>query len=93
MSASGSHRARKKKKVEFAPSTRNESTKNIVTVEKSGRDSQPEFPLVAFLWPGRGTTSQWIILPLILIAVGLFRWTTGLWGYSGKSVMTPFGHC
>ncbi|KAL8836100.1 MAG: hypothetical protein Q9170_003048 [Blastenia crenularia] len=29
------------------------------------------------------STSQWIILPLILMAVGLFKWVTGFWGYSG----------
>ncbi|KAF2806805.1 ALG6, ALG8 glycosyltransferase [Mytilinidion resinicola] len=44
---------------------------------------KPAFPLVAFLWPAKGTVSQWVILPLMLMAVGLFRWTTGFWGYSG----------
>ncbi|KAF2498605.1 ALG6, ALG8 glycosyltransferase [Lophium mytilinum] len=44
---------------------------------------KPAFPLVAFLWPAKGTVSQWVTLPLILMAVGLFRWTTGFWGYSG----------
>jgi alpha-1,3-glucosyltransferase len=43
----------------------------------------PAFPLAAFLWPARGTVSQWELLPLILMAVGLFRWAAGLWGYSG----------
>lgn len=43
----------------------------------------PTFPLAAFLWPARGSVSQWEILPLILMAVGLFRWAAGLWGYSG----------
>jgi len=43
----------------------------------------PEFPLEAFLWPAKTSTSQWILLPLILMSVGLFRWTAGFWGYSG----------
>lgn len=46
---------------------------------------KPTYPLAAFLWPARGSTSQWEILPLILMVVGLFRWAAGLWGYSGKS--------
>ena len=45
----------------------------------------PSFPLVAFLWPARSSLSQWEVLPLILMAVGLFRWAAGLWGYSGMS--------
>ena len=43
----------------------------------------PSFPLAAFLWPARGSVSQWEVLPLVLMAVGLFRWAAGLWGYSG----------
>lgn len=45
----------------------------------------PSFPLAALLWPARGSVSQWELLPLILMAVGLFRWAAGLWGYSGTS--------
>jgi hypothetical protein len=29
--------------------------------------------------------SQWEVLPLILMVVGLFRWAAGLWGYSGEA--------
>ncbi|TDZ13208.1 putative dolichyl pyrophosphate Man9GlcNAc2 alpha-1,3-glucosyltransferase [Colletotrichum spinosum] len=43
----------------------------------------PVFPLASFLWPARGSVSEWEVLPLILMAVGLFRWAAGLWGYSG----------
>ncbi len=43
----------------------------------------PTFPLSAFLWPARSSSSQWEVLPLILMVVGLFRWAAGLWGYSG----------
>ncbi|TVY73542.1 putative dolichyl pyrophosphate Man9GlcNAc2 alpha-1,3-glucosyltransferase [Lachnellula suecica] len=45
--------------------------------------AKPAYPLAAFLWPARSSVSQWEILPLILMAVGLFRWAAGLWGYSG----------
>ena len=83
-SPSASHRARKKKKLD-SPLTRTPTTANIVIVDEQTNTIKPEFPLVAFLWPARGTTSQWILIPLILIAVGLFRWTVGLWGYSGES--------
>ncbi|KAK3337219.1 ALG6, ALG8 glycosyltransferase family-domain-containing protein [Cercophora scortea] len=51
----------------------------------------PSFPLAAFLWPARGSVSQWEILPLILMAVGLFRWAAGLWGYSGFQKPPMFG--
>ncbi|KAG9244718.1 glycosyltransferase family 57 protein [Calycina marina] len=44
--------------------------------------NRPAYPLAAFLWPARNV-SQWEILPLILMTVGLFRWAAGLWGYSG----------
>lgn len=47
-------------------------------------DGKPAFPLVAFLWPARARLSAWIILPLILMIVGLFRWAVGFWGYSGE---------
>ncbi|KAM4055207.1 ALG6, ALG8 glycosyltransferase family protein [Hirsutella rhossiliensis] len=43
----------------------------------------PSFPLAAFLWPARTSASQWEVLPLVLMVVGLFRWAAGLWGYSG----------
>jgi len=43
----------------------------------------PGFPLAAFLWPARGSASQWEILPLILLVAALFRWAAGLWRYSG----------
>jgi alpha-1,3-glucosyltransferase len=45
----------------------------------------PSFPLAAFLWPARTSSSQWEVLPLILMVVGLFRWAAGLWGYSGEA--------
>ena len=45
---------------------------------------RPAFPLVAFLLPAKGRVSQWVTIPLILMAVGLFRWATGFWLYSGR---------
>lgn len=82
-STPSSHRPRKKKKSEFGL-TRTSTTANIVTIDSQSNIAKPEFPLVAFLWPARGTTSQWILLPLILLAVGLIRWAVGLWGFSGS---------
>jgi alpha-1,3-glucosyltransferase len=52
-------------------------------LDQSTNERKPAFPLVAFLWPAKGTVSQWVTIPLILMVVGLFRWTTSLWGYSG----------
>ncbi|KAH9902111.1 glycosyltransferase family 57 protein [Xylariomycetidae sp. FL2044] len=51
----------------------------------------PSFPLAAFLWPARSSLSQWEVLPLILMVVGLFRWAAGLWGYSGFQKPPMFG--
>lgn len=49
----------------------------------------PSFPLAAFMWPARTSSSQWEVLPMILMVVGLFRWAAGLWGYSGKLAPHP----
>ncbi|KAI0818332.1 ALG8 glycosyltransferase family ALG6, partial [Xylaria sp. FL0064] len=51
----------------------------------------PTFPLEALLWPARSSLSQWEILPLVLMAAGLFRWAAGLWGYSGFHKPPMFG--
>ena len=82
MSARGaSHKPRKKRK--DLGLVRSATVTDIVNIDSENNSIVPEFPLVAFLWPARGTTSQWILLPLILMIVGLFRWSVGLWGYSG----------
>jgi alpha-1,3-glucosyltransferase len=82
MSARGSsHKPRKKRK--DLGLVRSNTINDIVNADSESNNVVPEFPLVAFLWPARGTTSQWILLPLILMIVGLFRWCVGLWGYSG----------
>ncbi len=76
-----SHRPRKKRKDQGL--VRSATITDIVNVDTEDNSITPEFPLVAFLWPARNTTSQWILLPIILMVVGLFRWSVGLWGYSG----------
>ncbi|KAK0107420.1 Glucosyltransferase-like protein [Cadophora gregata f. sp. sojae] len=74
------HKPRRKVK-----KTSNGSEPSSATSSSAGRTStsRPAYPLAAFLWPARSSVSQWEILPLILMAVGLFRWAAGLWGYSG----------
>ncbi|RFU29211.1 hypothetical protein B7463_g7118, partial [Scytalidium lignicola] len=53
--------------------------------------AEPAYPLAAFLWPARSSPSQWEVLPLILMAVGVFRWAAGLWGYSGYHKPPMYG--
>ena len=84
---SSSHRPRKKRKL--IPSFEDSSSANLVVTEDKSNALKPAFPLVAFLWPARGVTSQWVVLPLILMIVGLFRWCAGLWGYSGMILKCP----
>lgn len=56
---------------------------DVIVAKPEALIRTPSFPLAAFLWPARGSVSQWEVLPLVLMAVGLFRWAAGLWGYSG----------
>ena len=80
VSMASSHNPRKRRKDETTSFTNGELTKS-----KSRQGlSSPQFPLASFLWPAKKSTSQWVILPLVLMAVGLFRWATGFWGYSGQ---------
>ncbi|QPG97386.1 hypothetical protein C2857_006240 [Epichloe festucae Fl1] len=51
----------------------------------------PSFPLAAFLWPARTSSTQWEVLPAILMVACLFRWAAGLWGYSGFQRPPMFG--
>lgn len=41
------------------------------------------FPLASFLHPLRSASSQWLVLPVLLMVVLLFRWAVGLGPYSG----------
>jgi len=75
---SNSHRPRKKRK----QLVRSATITDIVKINAEDHASL-QFPLVAFLWPARGTTSQWVLLPLILMVAAVFRWSVGLWGHSG----------
>ncbi|PWY92797.1 ALG6, ALG8 glycosyltransferase [Aspergillus heteromorphus CBS 117.55] len=81
-----SYRPRKKRKF---PSSFTGSNNSLI-VETDGKAS-PAFPLVSFLWSARAGVSQWLVLPLILMAVGLFRWAVSLWGYSGFQVPPMHG--
>jgi alpha-1,3-glucosyltransferase len=85
--SAASHKPRKKNKRPSSGIQRTDTNADIVTFDESSHAVKPEFPLVAFLWPARGTTSQWVLIPVILIIVGLFRWTVGLWGYSGTTTL------
>ena len=73
-------KARKKKNGDSPPV---KSSNELARSDKKVGAQSPSFPLAAFFWPARGNTSQWVLLPLILMSVGLFRWCAGLWGYSG----------
>ncbi|KAJ6112066.1 CAZyme family GT57 [Penicillium sp. IBT 18751x] len=83
---SPSHRPRKKRKFLISPGSNNNLILDIGESKQS-----PTFPLVSFLWAARAGVSQWLILPLILMAVGLFRWAVSLWGYSGYQVPPMHG--
>ncbi|KAK0656701.1 glycosyltransferase family 57 protein [Cercophora newfieldiana] len=64
---------------------------SITSTEPGPLVRTPSFPLAAFLWPARGSASEWELLPLILMVVGLFRWAAGLWSYSGFEKPPMFG--
>ncbi|OGE54177.1 hypothetical protein PENARI_c006G05937 [Penicillium arizonense] len=81
-----SHRPRKKIKFATSPGSNN----NLILDKGDGKQS-PAFPLVSFLWGARAGASQWLVLPLILMTVGLFRWAVSLWGYSGFQVPPMHG--
>ncbi|OCK97009.1 glycosyltransferase family 57 protein [Cenococcum geophilum 1.58] len=76
-----SHKPRRRRKIEEGSLAH--ITHGTIDMDLNSNTRKPAFPLVAFLWPAKGTVSQWVTLPLILMVVGLFRWTTGFWGYSG----------
>ncbi|KAL4810566.1 ALG6, ALG8 glycosyltransferase family-domain-containing protein [Aspergillus unguis] len=82
-----SYRPRKKRKSAalFAGSN------NPLTVDTGEGKAAPAFPLVSFLWGARAGVSQWLVLPLVLMTVGLFRWAVSLWGYSGFNVPPMYG--
>ena len=81
------NKLKKKKKTVISSSENND---NVYIIKQDGTPI-PAFPLVAFLWPARKNTSQWVVLPLVLMIVGLYRWCTGLWGYSGFQTPPMYG--
>jgi alpha-1,3-glucosyltransferase len=76
-----SHRPRKKRRDDQVSGPRSNA---LIIMDADTKQQKPAFPLVSFLLPAKGTVSQWVVMPLILMAVGLFRWATGFWGYSGE---------
>jgi alpha-1,3-glucosyltransferase len=84
-----SHRPRRKRKASQLVSA---SSNGTVLLDTTTQREKPAFPLAAFFWPIKGTpVSQWVLLPLILMAVGLFRWVTGFWQYSGYQMPPMHG--
>ncbi|KAF7191266.1 putative dolichyl pyrophosphate Man9GlcNAc2 alpha-1,3-glucosyltransferase [Pseudocercospora fuligena] len=79
MAPSASHRPRKKRKADILTSSSN----GTVIQDPVTKHEGPSFPLVAFFWPAKGTLSSWITVPCILMVIGLFRWCTAIWPYSG----------
>ncbi|TLD25147.1 hypothetical protein PspLS_05519 [Pyricularia sp. CBS 133598] len=80
-------RARKPKKI-----VDNDQEQTVLAVRKNEALVRvPTFPLAAFLWPARGSPTQWETLALTLMIVGVFRWAAGLWGYSGFHKPPLFG--
>ncbi|EME89310.1 glycosyltransferase family 57 protein [Pseudocercospora fijiensis CIRAD86] len=81
MAPSPSHRPRKRRKADILASA--SSSNGTVVQDAVTKREAPSFPLVAFFWPAKGTLSSWITIPCILMVIGLFRWCTAIWPYSG----------
>lgn len=82
MASPASHKPRRKGKT-------NGVDLDVVHPRVEAPSKAPLFPLAGFLWPLRTASSQWTVLPLVLMVAGLFRWAAGLWGYSGSSPYPP----
>jgi len=48
------------------------------------------FPLASFLHPLRSASSQWLVLPVLLMVSILFRWAVGLGSYSGGFILSVY---
>ncbi|ORY08875.1 glucosyltransferase [Clohesyomyces aquaticus] len=81
MASPTQHKPRRRRKIEEGSLAH--VTHGTLDLDTHTHARKPAFPLVAFLWPAKGTVSQWVTIPLILMTAGLFRWAVGLWGYSG----------
>ncbi|KAL8644345.1 MAG: hypothetical protein Q9226_007812 [Calogaya cf. arnoldii] len=82
-----SHKPRRRRKED----TPDVMSRDIARSSQGTSSSSPQFPLASFLWPAKKSVSQWVTLPLILMVVGLFRWATGFWGYSGFNIPPMHG--
>ncbi|KAM0332368.1 hypothetical protein ACHAQA_002645 [Verticillium albo-atrum] len=92
MTGPSPHKARRRAKKPSPTPTQATTIVNVSSSTKSDAVSKaPLFPLASLLWAARGSASQWEVLPLILMVVGLFRWAAGLWGYSGYHRGPLFG--
>lgn len=81
MSSPGAvHKARKRRK--DTPSDCEEKS-DVTPASSQIYTLTPAFPLQAFLWAARGGVSQRVVLPLVLMFAGLYRWAAGFWNYSG----------
>jgi len=81
--ASSSHKPRRRRRDGTDSPERGTLAAPVQKADPIARAAKPAFPLISFFWPARGNVSQWVIIPILLMIVGLFRWTTGFWGYSG----------
>ena len=46
------------------------------------------FPLASFLHPLRSASTQWLVVPAILMVAFLFRWAVALGPYSGSPLIS-----
>ncbi|KAF2109460.1 glucosyltransferase [Lophiotrema nucula] len=89
MASPSTHKPRRRRKIEEGSLAH--VTHGTLDLDQQTQARKPAFPLVAFLWPAKGTVSQWVTIPLILMVAGLFRWCTSLWGYSGYQSLPMHG--
>lgn len=82
---------RKRHKSSHVPSSSALSPTPTTTLSMPTTAQHPPYPLAAFLWPARQHSSRWLLLPPILMLAFLFRWSAGLWSYSGQGQPPMFG--
>ena len=78
---------RSKREHKAQDSTAIEVQHGLVVYDGATKSERPAFPLAAYLWPAKGTVSLSYSITMILLITTLFRWTTSLWAYSGKSAV------
>ncbi|EEY18616.1 dolichyl pyrophosphate Man9GlcNAc2 alpha-1,3-glucosyltransferase [Verticillium alfalfae VaMs.102] len=92
MTGSLPHKARRRGPKKPSPTSSQTTIVHVTSSTKGDAVAKaPLFPLASFMWAARGSASEWEVLPLILMVVGLFRWAAGLWGYSGYHRGPLFG--